>query len=34
VKDLRSGDDVVLEVVGPRRRPGEPGRRILSMIVP
>jgi serine protease Do len=34
VKGLRSGDDVVLEVIGPRRRLGEPGRTVLSMIVP
>lgn len=34
VKGLRSGDDVVLEVFGPQRRLGKPGRAVLSAVVP
>jgi serine protease Do len=34
IKDLRAGDDIVLEVIGPRRKLGQPGRTVLSMVVP
>jgi serine protease Do len=34
LKDLKSGDDLVVEVVGPRRKLGDPGRYVVAGVVP
>lgn len=32
--DLQTGDDVVFEVIGPRRRLNRPGHAVLSLVIP